>query len=274
MDEKNKSGTSNEISEDLDSVQCKQSGQAIESDQRRKAVRNILAGSGLTLGAATTGSWVKPVVNAVILPSHAQMSAPATTPAPTPIMLAGNASVSPVVGIDPAQLPRSSSVLDFFIGPANAGVAGDEISPSGACMTMTVPGDGTFTLNVELASSTAVLISGTISAGSISGAGGGLTVSGTIDLAAATPVAMGTITDGTSSYSFTIDGATSGCMPIATTAAPTSTTPEPRTTTTTTSGPTTSSTPAPPTSPRMTTSSTPAPTTQEPPPTTTQEPEV
>ena len=263
MNKKNNSSSGSKITEAADSEQRSQSDGSVQSNQRRKAVRNILAGSGLTLGAATAGSWVKPVVNAVILPSHAQMSAP------VPVMLAGNASTSPVVSVDPDQLPGSSSVLDFFIGPANAGVAVDGPILSGACLTMTVPGDGTFTLNVELVAGSPLAVSGTVAGGAISGSGGGLSVTGTVDLAAATPAAMGTISNGTDTHSFTIDGATTGCMPIGTTVAPTtSTTPQPRTTTTTTAGPSTSSTPAPTTSPRMTTSSTPAPTTPEPAPTT------
>ena len=261
MDKKNNSGTGSEITENLDSEQHGQSGESVQSDQRRKAVRNILAGSGLTVAAVTAESWVKPVVNAVILPSHAQMSAP------MPIVLAGNASIGPVVGVDPDKLPGSSSVLDFFIGPANAGVTVDAGSLSGACMTMTVPGNGTFTLNVEFAEDPPILVSGTVSAGSISGSGGGLTVTGSIDLAAATPMAMGTISDVISTHSFTIDGATSGCMPIGTTPAPTtSTTAAPPTSIRPTTSSTPSTSPGAPPSPRPTTSSTPPP--PPPPPTT------
>lgn len=44
--------------------------------QRRKAVRNILAGAGVTagVGALSNKAWVEPMINAVVVPAHAQTS--------------------------------------------------------------------------------------------------------------------------------------------------------------------------------------------------------
>lgn len=42
-------------------------------NNRRSAVKKVLAGGGVLGGAAITSStWVKPVVNSVLLPAHAQ----------------------------------------------------------------------------------------------------------------------------------------------------------------------------------------------------------
>ena len=45
-----------------------------DKEQRRRAVRNILFAGGSTLAVSqlTTGTWTKPIVNAISLPAHAQ----------------------------------------------------------------------------------------------------------------------------------------------------------------------------------------------------------
>ena len=48
-------------------------GHESDSQGRRAAVRKILLGSGAVAGAASSG-WVKPVVESVIVPVHAQTS--------------------------------------------------------------------------------------------------------------------------------------------------------------------------------------------------------
>ena len=46
------------------------------NDERRKVVKNLLAGAGVTagVGAATGSKWMEPVINTVMLPAHAQTS--------------------------------------------------------------------------------------------------------------------------------------------------------------------------------------------------------
>jgi hypothetical protein len=45
--------------------------------QRRQALKKILAGSSIVgASAVVPDKWVKPVVNAVVLPAHAQASPP------------------------------------------------------------------------------------------------------------------------------------------------------------------------------------------------------
>jgi hypothetical protein len=55
----------------------------LAASTRRDAVKNILAGSTLAAGAATSSVWVKPVVDAVVTPAHAQTSTPTSTIQPT-----------------------------------------------------------------------------------------------------------------------------------------------------------------------------------------------
>ena len=90
----------------------------ISSDSRRKALRNILSGTGIVAGAQlATGSWIKPVVESVVLPAHAQTSG---------IILAGVASTGGITGIldilvqptyaQLTQVPQGCVFLYFF-GP-------------------------------------------------------------------------------------------------------------------------------------------------------------
>ena len=46
------------------------------NDERRKVVRNLLTGAGVTagVGAVASSTWMEPVINTVMLPAHAQMS--------------------------------------------------------------------------------------------------------------------------------------------------------------------------------------------------------
>ena len=230
----------NDINKSVDqSVNDGNSTEQLSSDQRRKAVRNILAGSSLTVGAVTSGKWAKPVVDAVIVPAHAQTSI--TT------VLTGNANVSPVTT---APVPQDGNgILDFFIGSAHAGVAPADPSLAGACLTMTITGTTSFSLVVEFADSSMTTVMGTISGTSLSGSSGGITVTGSVDLAAAMPTAMGTVGNGSGTFGFTLDTTSGSCTPVTTTPAPT-TAPPPTTTTatpttTTTATPTTTTTATP-----------------------------
>lgn len=49
-------------------------GVAAGKNSRRKFVAGVTTGTAAALGAATTGRWVKPVVDSVVLPAHAQTS--------------------------------------------------------------------------------------------------------------------------------------------------------------------------------------------------------
>lgn len=55
-----------------------------ENDKRRDVVKAIVSGSVLTAGTATSSHWVKPAIDAVVLPSHAQTSEPDVPPTPDP----------------------------------------------------------------------------------------------------------------------------------------------------------------------------------------------
>ena len=132
-------------------------GQA-SSEERRRAVKNILAGSGVVAGAAATSQWSKPIIDAVMLPAHAQTSGPVT--------LVGNVSVSPTTMNN--KQPSATDVLDFFIGTANAGNAPSAPDLAGSCMTMMVDSTS-FDLLVEFASAPSINVPGTVSNGAISG---------------------------------------------------------------------------------------------------------
>ena len=202
-----------------------------QKEARRKAVKNILAGSGIAVGAATSGKWVKPAVDAVITPAHAQTS--------TTSILRGSAAISPKLAAD---IPSSRSVLDLFMNSANA----DSVSPSldGACLTLTLDfGAGTCTMLVEYASYPSVMVSGTLSGTSISGSNGSISFTGTTDGTSA----AGSISNGSSNYAFSLADSVTACTPTEprdTTTTPlttymTSTTPGPTTPGPTTPGPTT-----------------------------------
>lgn len=50
------------------------------NNDRRKVVRNLLTGAGVTagVGAVANTAWMEPVINTVMLPAHAQTSMVAT----------------------------------------------------------------------------------------------------------------------------------------------------------------------------------------------------
>ena len=170
------------------------------STQRRKAVKNILAGSGVVAGAAATSNqWVKPAVNAVVTPAHAQTSGPIT--------LNGNAALSggPVMGAG-----SGINVLDLFIDSAIADQ--DPASLDGACLTMTLDFlNSTIDLLVEYAFNDPVMLQGTISGNNISGNNGSVSFSGTADSAART--ASGSISNGVTAYSFNLNDNQQSCEP-------------------------------------------------------------
>ena len=56
----------------------KEKKQAVDqiNDDRRKVVRNLLTGAGVTagVGVVANSAWMEPVINTVMLPAHAQTS--------------------------------------------------------------------------------------------------------------------------------------------------------------------------------------------------------
>ena len=196
----------------------------IDSKGRRDAVRNIIAGGGV-VGVAASTQWSKPIIDAVVLPAHAQTSADDSGP----VTLIGNASLRSVV--DNGQ-NHPSDILDFFIGSANARIAIPD--PAGSCLTLVV--DSTmFDLTIDFADTSRVNFTGSVSNNAFSGSDSGISVTGTVDLMASMPTASGQITDGSNTYTFALDDTQTSCSPIQVT-----TTPEPTTTsgTTTTTAPT------------------------------------
>ncbi len=218
------------------SVKTHQVDQKLESRStdagRRKAVGTILAGSSVT-AVMTAGSWSKPVIDAVMLPAHAQTSVAS-------LVLGGNIDLTPVAS---NVAPKTNDILDFFIGSAHA--QSNEPDLGGACLTMTINGN-TFVLNLDFVSEPRISIEGTISGNSFSGSGDGVSISGSINLGSSPSKAAGRISNTSGAYNFAINSDDVDCGPLApaTTPAPT-TTAEPTTTAqpTTTAAPTT--TPAP-----------------------------
>ena len=172
------------------------------SEARRKAVKNILAGSGIAATAATSGEWVKPAIDAVLTPAHAQTST-------TVQVLQGSASIStPKTG---ASRVATKSVLDLFMSSANA-TASAVKSLDGACLTMTLDfGANTVSVEIEYHDESSDTVTGTISGTSISGSNGMVMFSGTANQAAGT--ATGTIGNGMTSYSFSVSNSVSSCIP-------------------------------------------------------------
>lgn len=201
----------------------------IRNEERRNAVRNILAGSGVVAGAAAAPAWVKPAIEAIVLPAHAQTSGPLVFPK----VLVGNALAQPIAQLNPVQ--QKNSVLDMFIDPAYAGgeYSYGKVDLEGACLEMDIPDDESFLLTITFADQEPVDIEGTISAnGMISGSGSGIEVDGMADFQANT--ATGTISNLTGSYQYELGDDIQACIPVSTTTTtqmPSTTTEEPTTTT-------------------------------------------
>ncbi|GEM_PF-1910452 len=184
----------------------------LAASTRRDAVKNILAGSTLAAGAATSSVWVKPVVDAVVTPAHAQTS--------TVFVVSGNA----VVTVTKAGFAQSRSVLDMFIDSAHATALPNF---EGACVTMS--GDtvtGTLTVDFVFFSGSPLSVTGAINpSGNFNFTDQGVTVAGAYNPTSGS--ASGTIVAGSSSYAFTLADTAGACTPLA--PAPTTTTAYPTT---------------------------------------------
>jgi len=102
-------------------------GNAPRSEQRRKLVKSIVAGGGAVSAGLAGEKWIKPVVNAVIVPAHAQLS-------PTP-PITGPAYLT--LAIDTTSV---ASVMDYFISSAYAAC----VSGGGGCPVCDLNGDFCF----------------------------------------------------------------------------------------------------------------------------------
>ena len=81
-------------------------------EERRKALKKILAGTGaVTVAAAAPEKWTRPVVHSVVLPAHAQTS---TDPTPTiPLNFSDSSS------INGSNTP--TGIIDSLVASAHAG---------------------------------------------------------------------------------------------------------------------------------------------------------
>jgi len=121
--------------EQSDSTMSDQSKENANTQRRR-----------LLLGAGATGAmamWHKPVVNAIMLPAHAQMS-PEPEPEPTPeelcsMVVLGNVVTGPVSGSNTP--PVCSITFDVLSGTAGESLMITNIS------TSTLPANTTFTID-------------------------------------------------------------------------------------------------------------------------------
>ena len=187
---------------------------------RRGAVKALVVGGGVVAGSsAIPAEWAKPIVNAVVLPGHAQ-----TTDAA--VSMSSVSAVSPVADNDSFDM---DDILDVFVSKAYA--AGGLLI--GSCVKLTVEG-AVATVELTLNDSMVDTKTGTIIGGTdvmVSGLHGIYVLTGTLDSATAPTSSTGTISGSgeTGNYGVSITGGS--CSPVAPT---TTTTAAPTTTTTTT----------------------------------------
>ena len=117
--------------------------QGEQKPARRKVLKTIAAGGGaVALGKSLPEQWSKPVVDSVLVPAHAQ-----ATPGPQRSVVL-------------VELQQASSLLDFFVGTANA--AAPCVPPTAFC----VDRDGnTVTYNIDGFTQTAPANDSTVTVG-------------------------------------------------------------------------------------------------------------
>lgn len=96
---------------------------------RRNVLKSVAVGSAVVSGQALQGKWMKPVVESVVLPAHAQ-----TSVISSPTSFAGAVSV--------VQIPDNNSnpLIDLFIEEANAGEEDMGFILDLACIKVDGPG--------------------------------------------------------------------------------------------------------------------------------------
>ena len=95
-----------------------------KNNARRKILRSIVAGGGaFTAAKVTPQEWIKPVIENVILPGHAQTSAVTTPVSPFGSFTSGPVTVD-ITNQNPDRLiadePISEELLEFFMPSAQA----------------------------------------------------------------------------------------------------------------------------------------------------------
>ena len=175
------------------------------AESRRKAVQKILAGTTIA-GAAASGTWVKPVVDSVLIPAHAQTS--------LLFRLGGGVGGGIVQNKGP-------SVLDFFVETA---IAQDSIFDNG-CLEIIISG-GTFTgILFSADKSTSRTVSGTVN-GTLLVAEGSFNMNGELDSPTNPTSCAGQLSSDGPILNFRVSNNGAGsCFPViaATTAAPATT---------------------------------------------------
>ena len=168
-------------------------------EKRRKALKNILAGSGTVItAAAMQDKWAKPVIESVVLPAHAQTS-----------------GIAGFVVSNVANAPQQNQILDTLVPSAHALPSPKDIcinvNGSAASVQLIVGSDPTiYTGNFTLPFGPSLL----------SPTGPGHTISGTL---AADGNSVSGVADaqGPTSYTAPKSGATCQLTAPATTAFPT-----------------------------------------------------
>jgi hypothetical protein len=85
-----------------------------KSGARRQIIKSVAVGGGVfATGSALPGSWVKPMLDTVVLPAHAQTSLPPITG------VYGGASIGIVLNSNDSKV-NSYALLDMLISPAAA----------------------------------------------------------------------------------------------------------------------------------------------------------
>ena len=81
-----------------------------ENNSRRKVLKSTLAGGVVITTTIKSEEWVKPVVNSVIIPAHAQTSA-TTTMAPTTTTMQPTTTLNPNANVTAIFSFSQSSII-------------------------------------------------------------------------------------------------------------------------------------------------------------------
>ena len=151
--------------------------QKLSASERRKAVKNILAGAAVGGAAATSKTWVKPVVDAVVMPAHAQTSSAVTGQAVTSCLMCGSiaAGYGVIGSVSPAQAGVSVTVTISAsrTGTVSGGPGGTitDTLITGEVRTATTNVNGEFVtsppVDLSTPASAATVVAGTTLAGSL-----------------------------------------------------------------------------------------------------------
>ncbi|MBL4672724.1 MAG: hypothetical protein JKX81_10740 [Arenicella sp.] len=202
-----------------------------QKNTRRTVLRNTLIGGGAVISTSfVPDKWKKPLLDSVILPSHAQTS--------TSLIVMGGGSGISITKADNNGF-GVDDILDVFIGQAYADVA---TSLNGGCLLLTIEGSVatvSLTLNDNQVDTKTGTVDGT--AVSVSGLHSGYTVTANLDSASTPTSATGSVSGFGETGAFAVSSADPVCAPVATT------TPVPTTT------PSVTTTPVPTTTPAVTT---------------------